>query len=171
MYEMLCVDSKIAFDHLTHSGKAVVCSRELPQQDLRTLCETLRGQRPSPDDQVTPFPEGSRDSTVTVNHKIQDGTPVHPPTEGTFNQHKGGAGETALCLSSSLQKYSGRRENSTWLTKQSSNTNCEMEVEDERCWDRVPDAAYDLLDRLLDLNPATRITAAEALLHPLFRDL
>lgn len=43
--------------------------------------------------------------------------------------------------------------------------------EDERGWDQVPDEAYDLLDRLLDLNPASRITAAEALCHPLFKDL
>lgn len=165
-----CVDSKIAFDHFTHSGKVVVCSRELPRQDLRTLCETLRGRRPSPDDQVTPLPEATRDSTVTVNHKIRDGTPSHHPTEGTFNQHKDGAGETASSLSSSLPKYSGSKDTSTGLTEQSSNTNCKVE-EDERGWDRVPDAAYDLLDRLLDLNPATRITAAEALQHPLFRDL
>uniref|UniRef100_A0A671XR10 non-specific serine/threonine protein kinase n=1 Tax=Sparus aurata TaxID=8175 RepID=A0A671XR10_SPAAU len=87
-------------------GKAVVCSRELPRQDLRTLCETLRGRRPSPDDEVTPLPES--------DYKVE---------------------------------------------------------EDERGWDRVPDEAYDLLDRLLDLNPATRITAAQALQHPLFADL
>lgn len=43
--------------------------------------------------------------------------------------------------------------------------------EEEHGWDRVPDEAYDLLDRLLDLNPATRITAAQALQHPLFTDL
>lgn len=38
-------------------------------------------------------------------------------------------------------------------------------------WDRVPDDVYDLLDKLLDLNPATRITAAAALQHPLFKDI
>lgn len=36
-------------------------------------------------------------------------------------------------------------------------------------WDKVPDEAYDLLDKLLDLNPATRITAKDALLHPFFK--
>ena len=46
-----------------------------------------------------------------------------------------------------------------------------MVQDDERGWDKVPDEAYDLLDRLLDLNPATRITAAQALQHPLFKDL
>ncbi|XP_026802120.2 cell division cycle 7-related protein kinase isoform X1 [Pangasianodon hypophthalmus] len=38
-------------------------------------------------------------------------------------------------------------------------------------WDRVPDDVYDLLDKLLDLNPATRITAATALQHPVFKDI
>ncbi|XP_060940754.1 cell division cycle 7-related protein kinase [Limanda limanda] len=85
-------------------GKAVVCSKELPRQDLRTLCETLRGRRTSPGDEVTP-----------------------------------------------LQGASMER--------------C------ERGWDRVPDEAYNLLDRLMDLNPTTRITAAQALQHPLFKDL
>lgn len=32
----------------------------------------------------------------------------------------------------------------------------------------VPDSAYDLLERLLDLNPFTRITAEEALKHKFF---
>ncbi|XP_060762479.1 cell division cycle 7-related protein kinase [Neoarius graeffei] len=36
-------------------------------------------------------------------------------------------------------------------------------------WDQVPDDVYDLLDKLLDLNPATRISAATALQHPLFK--
>ena len=38
-------------------------------------------------------------------------------------------------------------------------------------WDDIPDSAYDLLKRLLDLNPATRVTAQEALRHEFFRDV
>ncbi|XP_076838147.1 cell division cycle 7-related protein kinase isoform X2 [Brachyhypopomus gauderio] len=41
----------------------------------------------------------------------------------------------------------------------------------DRGWDSVPDDMYDLLDKLLDLNPETRITADEALQHPVFKDL
>uniref|UniRef100_A0A8C4EEN1 non-specific serine/threonine protein kinase n=1 Tax=Dicentrarchus labrax TaxID=13489 RepID=A0A8C4EEN1_DICLA len=147
-------------------GKAVVCSRELPRQDLRILCETLRGQKPSPGDEVTPLPETNKDSTTTAGcHKIQDDTPTHRPTEGTFKQHKDGAGQTHP----NHQEHSGSTAN-TRLAKQSSETDRKVE-EDERGWDRVPDEAYDLLDQLLDLNPATRITAAQALQHPLFKDL
>ncbi|XP_040000442.1 cell division cycle 7-related protein kinase isoform X4 [Xiphias gladius] len=154
-------------------GKAVVCSRELPRQDLRTLCETLRGPRLSPDDEVTPLPGASRDSTASHRQKIQDDTPTLRPTEGTLKQHKDGAGETPFPLSSSLpnhQEHSGSKATSTRLAKQTSEVDCKVE-DDEQGWDRVPDEAYNLLDRLLDLNPATRITAAQALQHPLFEDL
>lgn len=37
-------------------------------------------------------------------------------------------------------------------------------------WIAAPDSAYDLLKRCLDLNPATRITATEALCHPFLKD-
>ncbi|XP_023137656.1 cell division cycle 7-related protein kinase [Amphiprion ocellaris] len=143
-------------------GKAVVCSRELPRQDLRTLCETLRGRRPSPDDEVTPVPEAA-----TRHHKIQDDTPTHRPVEGTFKQHDDGAGET---LSSKLANHQKQSQAANRLTEQNSVTDGKVE-EDERGWDSVPDEAYDLLDKLLDLNPHTRITAAEALQHPLFKEL
>uniref|UniRef100_A0A3Q3EN04 non-specific serine/threonine protein kinase n=1 Tax=Labrus bergylta TaxID=56723 RepID=A0A3Q3EN04_9LABR len=145
-------------------GKAVVCSRELPRQDLRTLCETLRGRKPTPDD-VTPLPETNTDATASRRHKIQDETPTHRPTEGILKQHKDGAGETLPYT----QEKSGTLE-TAHPHKQSSQADCKVE-KDERGWDRVPDMAYDLLDQLLDLNPLTRITAAQALQHPLFKDL
>ena len=34
----------------------------------------------------------------------------------------------------------------------------------------IPDIAFDLLHRLLDLNPFSRITAAESLMHPFIAD-
>ncbi|KAL5015720.1 hypothetical protein ScPMuIL_005309 [Solemya velum] len=37
-------------------------------------------------------------------------------------------------------------------------------------WNSVPESAFDLLKRLLDLNPYTRITAEEAVSHPFFED-
>uniref|UniRef100_A0A8C9SWN8 non-specific serine/threonine protein kinase n=1 Tax=Scleropages formosus TaxID=113540 RepID=A0A8C9SWN8_SCLFO len=94
-------------------GKAVLCSHELPTQDLRTLCERLRGTQPSAEDKVKDL------DSLDKQHPLDRGT-----TE-----------------------------------------------EDKRGWDCVPNAVYDLLDKLLDLNPATRITAPKALHHPLFKDL
>uniref|UniRef100_A0A8C6TVX3 non-specific serine/threonine protein kinase n=1 Tax=Neogobius melanostomus TaxID=47308 RepID=A0A8C6TVX3_9GOBI len=129
-------------------GKSIVCSRELPRQDLRVLCETLRGRRPSPDDNndVTPRPLNSAPGKT----KIPEENPSQCPAEQedrcdhTPSSNRPDTGDTQMVS---------------------------METEDERGWDRVPDEAYELLDRLLDLNPATRITAADALKHPLFRGL
>jgi len=36
--------------------------------------------------------------------------------------------------------------------------------------DDIPDSAFDLVHRLLDLNPFSRITAADALKHPFIAD-
>ena len=41
---------------------------------------------------------------------------------------------------------------------------------DSDSWNQVPDSAYDLLHRCLDLNPATRITADLALQHSFMVD-
>ena len=41
---------------------------------------------------------------------------------------------------------------------------------DSDSWDQIPDSAYDLLYRCLDLNPATRITADLALQHSFIVD-
>ena len=41
---------------------------------------------------------------------------------------------------------------------------------DSDSWNQVPDSAYDLLHRCLDLNPATRITANLALQHSFMVD-
>lgn len=116
----------------------MVCSRELPKQHLRTLCEMLRRRRTSPEVDVTPVPEADKD-TVT---KFQVAALTRIDSERFSERDKDGA--------SPLQ---------------------DKVEEEEHGWDRVPDEAYDLLDRLLDLNPATRITAAQALQHPLFTDL
>ncbi|XP_078479027.1 LOW QUALITY PROTEIN: cell division cycle 7-related protein kinase, partial [Lampetra planeri] len=106
-------------------GKAVLCSRDLPRQDLRVLCETLRGRRAS--------------QTTRSHPSLRPAKVPQPPSLRESNEADLGDTHTAQ--------------------------------DDERGWDRAPDEVYDLLDRLLDLNPATRITAAEALLHPLFKDI
>lgn len=107
-------------------GKAVVCSQELPRQDLRTLCETLRGRGSSADITLVPETPAMKEETL-LEHVDQN-----PTNQSSLSENK---------------------------------------VGDDNCWGRVPDEAFDLLDRLLDLNPSTRITAAEALHHPLFKDL
>ncbi|KAM4604904.1 cell division cycle 7-related protein kinase isoform 2-T2 [Polymixia lowei] len=174
-------------------GKAVVCSRELPRQDLRTLCETLRGRRPPPDDAVTPVPTAHGDAAISRHHgETREDAPAHRLTERTPEQHRqpqDGAEETPVRLAAGTSKSeqlpgkrgrcgsaecSARPAEKTPrledLSGAGSAADCRAR-EDEGGWGEVPHEAYDLLDRLLDLNPATRITAAEALQHPLFKDL
>ncbi|KAK0137471.1 Cell division cycle 7-related protein kinase [Merluccius polli] len=165
-------------------GKAVLCSKELLRQDLRVLCEMLRGRRPAPDqddedatqrpkevekNQVVEVPP--KHSSVTASLSRQHGqrpeeSPVPPMNDHHLpikKQHRhSGSTDGAGCRppaqkASRLQAVEG--------------VQVREEEEDERGWDTVPDEVYALLDRLLDLNPATRITAAEAVLHPLFKDL
>ncbi|KAI1883289.1 hypothetical protein AGOR_G00243670 [Albula goreensis] len=116
-------------------GKAVLCSSELPAQDLRTLCERLRGTRPCKGGAGAP-PGQPQEATDAGAECKDDPEPAGTPAKQ-------------------------RRKSCP----------AEPEDEDRGGWDRVPDAAYDLLDKLLDLNPASRITAPQALLHPLFMDL
>lgn len=125
-------------------GKAVVCSRELPRQDLRTLCETLRGGNPP--DKATPAPSCEDADRC----RVPDQTPTHRTADAKLSRHKDAPSKTVQNHPEALSK---RRSTEGW------------------CWDRVPDEAYDLLDQLLDLNPCTRITADQALQHPLFRDM
>ncbi|KAM9324769.1 cell division cycle 7-related protein kinase [Gastrophryne carolinensis] len=126
-------------------GKTVICSKELPARDLRTLCEDLRRACVMHACGSEADLQKQRTALQLKIMENQDGwfeqTNVMPPTQETgFN-----------CTPTNDSKESKQ-----------------LAMND---WDTVPDEAYHLLDRLLDMNPATRITAEEALLHPLFRDL
>ncbi|KAG7265793.1 hypothetical protein CRUP_000764 [Coryphaenoides rupestris] len=137
-------------------GKAVLCSRELPRQDLRVLCGVLRGQRPAPD-QDGEDEEVPRAAPRPLKQQQQQQHRRPGSSDGP-----GSLAQKAPRLEAVDRVQAGRGEEEEVVV---------VVEEDERGWDRVPDEAYDLLDRLLDLNPASRITAAEALRHPLFTDL
>ncbi|XP_013816830.2 cell division cycle 7-related protein kinase isoform X1 [Apteryx mantelli] len=121
-------------------GKSVLCTQDVPAQNLRTLCEKLRGTNSS-------YTRSRGDThTNSVNDLALPVDKQHAPkTRGKEIQHL-----------QSCQEGDGA---------------LEIKATDMKGWDQVPDDAYDLLDKLLDLNPATRITAKEALLHPFFKDM
>lgn len=129
-------------------GKSILCSKEVPAQDLRKLCEKLRGID-SNTPQLTSDTQGpasldpsfSEKTDHKASHLIQ--TPQALPSGNSLCK-----GDSNGC---------GRGLN--------------MDTADLEGWNEVPDEAYDLLDKLLDLNPASRITAEEALLHPFFKDM
>ncbi|KAM6262470.1 cell division cycle 7-related protein kinase isoform 1-T1 [Porphyrio hochstetteri] len=123
-------------------GKSVLCTQVVPAQNLRTLCEKLRGTNSSSNTCQGEVP------SKTVNDSalpVAADKPCAPETLGKRTQHL-----------ESIQEGDGA---------------LEMKATDMKGWDQVPDEAYDLLDKLLDLNPATRITAKEALLHPFFKGM
>ncbi|GAB1289932.1 Cell division cycle 7-related protein kinase [Apodemus speciosus] len=128
-------------------GKSILCSKEVPAQDLRALCERLRGL----------------DSTTPKSAIGPPGSTSHDPAASENRDHK------APRVQASQAQYS---EDS--LSKRDSD-GCRSHPRDcpanSEGWDSVPDEAYDLLDKLLDLNPASRITAEAALVHPFFKDL
>ncbi|XP_030311162.1 cell division cycle 7-related protein kinase [Calypte anna] len=123
-------------------GKSVLCTQVVPAQNLRTLCEKLRGTNRS----------CKRSQGEVLSRSVDDSAllgaaenPCGPGPLGKQIQHL-----------KSFQEDEGA---------------LEMKAPDMKGWDQVSDEAYDLLDKLLDLNPATRITAKEALLHPFFKDM
>ncbi|XP_054092496.1 cell division cycle 7-related protein kinase isoform X2 [Callithrix jacchus] len=130
-------------------GKSVLCSKEVPAQDLRKLCERLRGM-----DSNTP----------KLTSDALQGPGSHQPTFSEETDRK-----ASHLIQTSPGQYSGNS------FKKGDNNSCERCFDEYTTnlegWNDVPDEAYDLLDKLLDLNPASRITAEEALLHPFFKDM
>lgn len=128
-------------------GKSILCSKEVPAQNLRKLCEKLRGI-----DANTP--------------KLSDiqGPASHDPAFSEKTDRN-----AARLIQTPQAQHSGN------LLCKGNSSGCwgclDAHTTDLEGWDAVPDEAYDLLDRLLDLNPASRITAEEALLHPFFKDM
>ncbi|XP_027507596.1 cell division cycle 7-related protein kinase isoform X2 [Corapipo altera] len=123
-------------------GKSVVCTQVVPTQNLRTLCEKLRGTNSGCKRSQGEVPKGSENDSALP-----------------FAVDKPCAPEA---LGKQIQQRKSLKEGDSAL---------EIKATDMKGWDQVPDEAYDLLDKLLDLNPATRVTAKEALLHPFFKDI
>lgn len=130
-------------------GKSILCSKEVPAQDLRKLCEKLRGVNSHTPKLTSDIEEcSSHDpafSEKTENHKIVNCIQTPQAQPSGSSSYEGGSSGCGGNFEASATSLEG--------------------------WDEVPDEAYDLLDKLLDLNPASRITAAEALLHPFFKDM
>lgn len=124
-----------------------MCSKEVPAQDLRALCERLRGL----------------DSTSPKSAADTPGDISHDPAAAENTDHKVSHVQASQAQHSEESLYM-RDGDSCWSPPRDCAANAEG-------WDAVPDEAYDLLDKLLHLNPASRITAETALLHPFFKDM
>lgn len=139
----------MTLEKLTNSSKSILCSKEVPAQDLRKLCEKLRG---------------IDSNTPKLTNDVK-GPASNDPTFSEKTDHK-----AAHLIQTPQAQLSGNS-----LYEGDSNGGCggrfTTYTTSLEGWDEVPDEAYDLLDKLLDLNPASRITAEEALLHPFFKGI
>ncbi|XP_006001140.2 cell division cycle 7-related protein kinase isoform X2 [Latimeria chalumnae] len=134
-------------------GKSVLCSKESQAQNLRTLCERLRGNH---------FQKENHDSnTNTVSGALQ----INGDEQVLLVEDSKSRFLHSTCKSWQMLKSLKVDADGKNYTEIASTERSEM-----KGWDNVPDTAYDLLDKLLDLNPVTRITAKKALEHPFFKD-
>ncbi|XP_038649740.1 cell division cycle 7-related protein kinase isoform X2 [Scyliorhinus canicula] len=138
-------------------GKAVSCSKECPKLDLRILCERLRGTDCSSKRKSNQKNEPKECSSIAGSvpgPAVKDDEKKEQTESLTYKQE----------LHSQPRKV---EQDIRWDTDFKSTARSS----DMKGWNRVPDLAYDLLDKLLDLNPATRITAEKALKHPFFEGI
>lgn len=142
------LSNKHSNHHVFHTGKSILCSKEIPAQDLRKLCERLRGKSINPD-----ILTGDMQISLSREHTL----PAEISNSSEF-------------VSQTSQQYIHYQKKNCH-EGDGMNVRTSEKIADLKGWDNVSDEAYDLLDRLLDLNPATRITAKDALLHPFFKTM
>ncbi|XP_030181993.1 cell division cycle 7-related protein kinase isoform X1 [Lynx canadensis] len=129
-------------------GKSILCSKEVPAQDLRKLCEKLRG---------------IDSNTLKLTSDVQGPASCDPTFSGKTDHKVSHLIQTPEAQLSGNSLYKG--------DSNGRGGGLDTDTTNLAGWNEVPDEAYDLLDKLLDLNPASRITAEEALLHPFFKDM
>ena len=133
--------------------------------DLKTLCSTLRANSTS-----------SLSRTAQSSRKGERDAQPAPPkrTKRSSNRERElGPPTTTPPLGANVRRSPRKQSLRSKLISGGSSSldtgsMCNSEGgsgSDSDSWNQVPDSAYDLLYRCLDLNPATRITAELALQH------
>ena len=128
-------------------GKELVCVPEVPPTDLRLLCTSLRmalSNQPPGRDESQPSPS-KKSRLCNGDAHVNAASPQFKSPLRTRSPWKTG------CSSPKTREGRGRSQS---------------QCSDPTSWDTVPDSVFHLLHRCLDLNPETRITAEQALLHP-----
>ena len=121
-----------------------MCVPEVPAMDLKKLCSTLRSTSSK-----STHSRRDRETQPAPNKKAKRSC----NTETTLN------GPNVRKSPRKLPQKEGNHYDGE---------DCEtgsVSTADSDSWNQVPDSAYDLLIKCLDLNPTTRITAELALQH------
>ncbi len=117
------------------SGKDLVCVPEVEATNLRSLCNTLR-------------------SSISKSH---DHT-------GAIDQSASPTKRSRLCKNTGREDLPKSRKSSK-ESKYNGMTNSLTISPTDTSWNCIPEDAFDLLYKLLDFNPVSRIPATQALEH------
>ena len=140
-----------------------MCVPDVQPINLKELCVRLRAPlshpRQSPDSDFEPSPVKKMrlcngESNPTDHRHSSSGS--KPPNRKCPRRGTNPLGSDAFHTKSDRSAGS----------LSSTNSSSQESTEVQPSWDDLPDSAFNLLYRCLDLNPATRITADEALKHP-----
>ena len=160
------------------AGKELVCGQHVDPVDMRELCRNLRSKlllqqqqqpstvNPAPTEIVTQPP--SKKNRLNTN-----GGCVVPTTSSPSCRYQ---------LRSPQQRKSPRQlsrhnnsQSPTTTTPSSSSSSSSPTDNDGdsvvKSWQSLPESAFDLLERCLELNPLRRVSAKDALQHPFLADV
>lgn len=149
---------------LIGSGKELVCVPDVPPINLKELCIRLRAplnhhSRQSPDSDFEPSPVKKmrlcNGESKPNDHRHSSSGPKPPSRK---YPRRGVNAPASDASHSRTDRCTGSFPSTNSLSQES--------TEVQPSWENIPDSAFNLLYRCLDLTPTTRITAEEALQHP-----
>lgn len=165
-------------------GKDLNFSSDCPSGNLKILCTKLRSRASkAPTVKCCLKQSNCEDEEQSVPAKRLKRRPRSPPSPQTHSTSNPWHQRCTICqkrnpyFCMTLQtdgelsdKTCGQTEHSdTFRHIHVDGSECGSTCSAACCW-AIEDSAYELLERCLDLNPHTRITAAEALEHSFFKD-
>ena len=136
-----------------------MCEQQVEAADLKQLCQRLRKkphQPPPPDHSLAPTykrhkqTNGEATTATHCHYNLRSPQSSRSPKKFILTFPQSSASKSQAATNNSLKPLRGQGD-FAWS------------------WENVPDSAYDLLYRCLELNPLQRITAEQALLHPFFQ--
>lgn len=147
----------------------MILNAKFSQGDIKAACQRLRkgSSRTSTVQCIT------QETTDLSNHNTTKKSRQRSPSPKNKSQSEDTKSNTSthnmcsLCKEENTIECSNRG-HSPVNDKHLDGSQCSSEC--SRCCWSAPSSAYDLLQRCLDLNPNTRITAREALEHPFFKE-
>ena len=145
------------FASLSITGKELVCVPETPQVDLKKLCQSLRTSLHRSSDSESFKSPSKRLRLCNGESVTPDNQPSKYSTPLTSSARRKGSKKSNVATSKTTPVRS---------PKPTKEVDSYKEPSSSSGWENVPESAYELLNRCLDLNPSTRITAEQALSHP-----